>query len=134
MTRKQPTPVPAGAIKPAPPPAPPTTTVLQGANEPGGPWFDFCPQPRYTRKVHRPVVSDSSPVLNHEGVEIPRASQVTVGIDLATGPDYTVVMCGVCYLTSTSVKEIVDHDCPGPPLKPAEPEEDVCSECGRGRG
>ena len=74
------------------------------------------------------------PVLSHEGVAIPRASQVTVGIDLAIGPDHTVVMCGVCYLTSASVKEIVDHDCPGPPPKPAEPEEDVCSECGRGRG
>lgn len=44
----------------------------------------------------------------------------------------TVVRCGVCFLTSNSVKEIVDHKCPGPPPKPEpEPAPDICPECGQ---
>ncbi|KKM61740.1 hypothetical protein LCGC14_1528740 [marine sediment metagenome] len=71
MTRKQPTPVPPGAIKPDPPPAPPLfadarvsnrrVADMQRAAAAGGTSPSVVPPPLR-----------SEPVYNHEGVEIPR--------------------------------------------------------------
>lgn len=40
-------------------------------------------------------------------------------------------MCGTCFLSSANVKEIVEHECPGPPPRPADDDHDSCPECGR---
>ncbi len=76
MTRKQPTPVPPGAIKPALPPAPPLRSEPVYAHEclrcgwdhTSGPCIPIPPSPI------RPLRSE--PVYSHEGVEIPRPGAV----------------------------------------------------------